>query len=83
MTPIDVYAGSESLIASSDRVIGLPTKEQLDTWVQEHEKIESETEQFDQGDMIRLKDFAKGVYWYHRDLIAYSVDNHPRYFSQI
>ncbi|KAF9519065.1 hypothetical protein BS47DRAFT_1388480 [Hydnum rufescens UP504] len=49
MAVIDVYAGSESLVTSSGRVAGLPTKEQLDIWTCEWENIESETEQFDQG----------------------------------
>jgi hypothetical protein len=65
MAVIDVYAGSESLVTSSGRVAGLPTREQLDIWTCEWENIESETEQFDQGDMIRLKDFAKGILLYH------------------
>ena len=62
MAVIDVYAGSESLVTNSGRVAGLPSKEQLDGWIRELENIELETEQFDQGDMIRLKDFAKGDY---------------------
>jgi hypothetical protein len=65
MAVIDVYAGSESLVTSSGRVTGLPTKEQLDVWILELENIESETEQFDQGDMIRLKDFAKSRWSRH------------------
>lgn len=61
MPPIEVFAGVEELLASSSTPItGLPSREELAKWVAEHDKIEHETEQFDAGDMNRLKKFTKG-----------------------
>jgi hypothetical protein len=60
MPPIEVFAGIESLLESSGPVPGLPTREELQSWLEEHDRIDAETEQFDTGDMNRLKKFAKG-----------------------
>ena len=60
MPPIEVFAGLEQLL-SSEPVKGLPSRKQLADWLVEHDAIEKETEQFDSGDMIRLKKFAKGT----------------------
>jgi hypothetical protein len=59
MPPIDVFAGIEQLL-SSEPVDGLPSRTQIQAWLDEHDAIEKETEQFDSGDMLRLKKFAKG-----------------------
>jgi hypothetical protein len=61
MPPIEVFAGIPELLASSTTPItSLPTREELVKWVAEHDKIEHEAEQFDAGDMSRLKKFTKG-----------------------
>ncbi|KAH7105684.1 hypothetical protein BKA62DRAFT_826937 [Auriculariales sp. MPI-PUGE-AT-0066] len=60
MPPIDVFAGLEQLL-SSEPVNGLPSRKQLQDWLKEHDAIEKETVQFDTGDMIRLKKFAKAA----------------------
>ncbi|KAG8733220.1 hypothetical protein FRC11_007790, partial [Ceratobasidium sp. 423] len=61
MPPIEVFAGIPELLASSTTPItSLPTREELAKWVAEHDKIEQEAEQFDAGDMNRLKKFTKG-----------------------
>ena len=60
MPPIEVFAGLEQLL-SEEVIAGLPTRKQLEDWLKEHDAIEKETEQFDTGDMIRLKKFAKGA----------------------
>ncbi|KIO27237.1 hypothetical protein M407DRAFT_233367 [Tulasnella calospora MUT 4182] len=61
MPPIDVFYGVEHILAtnSGEPVPGLPTRQEVTAWMAEHEKIEAETEQFDKGDMIRLKKMAK------------------------
>ncbi|KDQ20724.1 hypothetical protein BOTBODRAFT_50789 [Botryobasidium botryosum FD-172 SS1] len=59
MPPIEVFVGLEQLLNSSAPVNGLPSREELQAWLSEHDKISIETEQFDKGDMIRLKKFAK------------------------
>jgi hypothetical protein len=59
--PIDVFAGLEQLAAGTEHVSGLPSSEELEAWFTEHDNIESEIERFDKGDMIRLKEFAKGA----------------------
>ncbi|KAG8935530.1 hypothetical protein FRC02_007674 [Tulasnella sp. 418] len=61
MPPIDVFIGVEHLLPTNyeEPIPGVPTRQQLAEWLSEHEKIEAETEQFDKGDMLRLKKFAK------------------------
>lgn len=62
MPPIEVFAGLEQVLASSEEIApGLPTRKQLEDWLKEHDAIEKETEQFDSGEMIRLKKFAKAA----------------------
>lgn len=41
-------------------VPGLPTREQLQEWMVEHDRIEKETEIFDSGELKKLKKFTKG-----------------------
>ena len=62
MPPIDVFAGVEHILptTSTEPIPGLPTRQEVAEWLADHQKIESETEQFDKGDMIRLKKLAKG-----------------------
>ncbi|KAG8903372.1 hypothetical protein FRB99_003394 [Tulasnella sp. 403] len=61
MPPIEVFRGVEHILPTTkDQPIqGLPTRQEVAAWIAEHEKIEAETEQFDKGDMNRLKDLAK------------------------
>ncbi|KAG8796303.1 hypothetical protein FRC12_000718 [Ceratobasidium sp. 428] len=60
MPPIEVFAGVEELVASSITPLTcLPSRKELAEWVVEHDRIERETEQFDSGDMNRLKKFTK------------------------
>lgn len=77
--PIDIFAGLEDVLSSSEDVKGLPTREQLQTWVKDHDAIEKEAEQFDKGDMIKLKNVAKG---YHHMLFPtcahYYVSSYQR-----
>ncbi|QRV73026.1 hypothetical protein RhiJN_01040 [Ceratobasidium sp. AG-Ba] len=62
MPPIEVFAGARELAASSTTpVTGLPTREELAEWVAEHDRIEQEAEQFDAGDMSRLKNLTKAA----------------------
>ncbi|CAE6424995.1 unnamed protein product [Rhizoctonia solani] len=62
MPPIEVFAGIPELLASSTTPItSLPTREELAKWVAQHDKIEHEAEQFDDGDMNRLKKFTKAA----------------------
>ncbi|KAF8681103.1 Growth-Arrest-Specific Protein 2 Domain [Rhizoctonia solani] len=62
MPPIEVFAGIQELLASSTTPItSLPTREELAKWVAEHDRIEHEAEQFDAGDMSRLKKFTKAA----------------------
>ncbi|CAE7226528.1 unnamed protein product [Rhizoctonia solani] len=62
MPPIEVFAGIAELLASSTTPItSLPTREELAKWASEHDKIEHEAEQFDAGDMSRLKKFTKAA----------------------
>ncbi|QRW15920.1 hypothetical protein RhiXN_03921 [Rhizoctonia solani] len=62
MPPIEVFAGIQELLASSTAPItSLPTREELAKWVAEHDRIEHEAEQFDAGDMSRLKKFTKAA----------------------
>ncbi|KAG8977812.1 hypothetical protein FRB90_008659, partial [Tulasnella sp. 427] len=61
MPPIEVFYGVDYILPanSGQPVPGLPTRQEVASWMAEHEKIEAETEQFDKGDMIRLKKMAK------------------------
>ena len=47
--------------SSSLDVPGLPTRDELQQWFAEHEKIEKETEIFDSGELRKLKKFTKGT----------------------
>lgn len=40
----------------------LVTKAELDTWWEEHDKIETECDAFDYGDLTSLRTFAKGEF---------------------
>ena len=58
---MELFDHLEFLVAQSPEPIqGLPTREQLASWQDEHDATEHEAEQFDSNDMKRLKKFAKG-----------------------
>ncbi|KAI0787101.1 hypothetical protein BC629DRAFT_1440299 [Irpex lacteus] len=54
MPPIEVFVGL-------DAKSGLPTREELNQWLVEHDKIEKETEIFDSGELRKLKKFTKAA----------------------
>ena len=61
MPPIEVFAGLDAVRQSAEVVAGLPSREELDRWIQEHDRIEKETELFDSGELKKLKKFTKGM----------------------
>lgn len=50
----------QELSKTHDEIPTLATRAQLDTWFDEHDKIEKETEVFDAGDLKKLKAVTKG-----------------------
>lgn len=60
MPPIELFADLDAVRASAAAVSGIPTREQLDQWLIEHEKIERETEIFDSGELKKFKNFTMG-----------------------
>ncbi|KAI9467273.1 hypothetical protein BJY52DRAFT_59540 [Lactarius psammicola] len=61
MPPIDVFADLDAVRASAPAESGLPTREQLEQWLIEHEKVEKETEIFDSGELKRFKKITKAA----------------------
>lgn len=65
LPPVEVFAGLNSLRAQSDNPpsipSGLPTREQLQEWMKEHDRIEKETEIFDSGELRKLKQLTKAA----------------------
>lgn len=62
LPPIQVFVGIDAVRASADSVPGLPSHEQLQDWLAEHDRIEKETEIFDSGELKKLRKFTKGRY---------------------
>lgn len=62
LPPIQVFVGIDAVRASADSVPGLPSHEQLQDWLAEHDRIEKETEIFDSGELKKLRKFTKGMY---------------------
>lgn len=60
MPPIQVFVGLDSVKASSEEVIGLPSRPELKQWLVEHDRIEKETEMFDTGELKKLRAFTRG-----------------------
>lgn len=60
LPPIEVFVGLDALRSSAEEVPGLPTREQLQQWVDEHDFIEKETEVFDKGELKKLRQITKG-----------------------
>ncbi|KAI0366385.1 hypothetical protein BV20DRAFT_652811 [Pilatotrama ljubarskyi] len=61
LPPIEVFTGLDAVRQSAAEVPGLPTREQLKEWMEEHDKIEKETEIFDSGELKKLKKFTKAA----------------------
>lgn len=61
LPPIQVFVGLDAVRESALEVPGLPTREQLQEWLEEHDRIEKETEIFDRGELQKLKKFTKAA----------------------
>ncbi|EKM59623.1 uncharacterized protein PHACADRAFT_88087 [Phanerochaete carnosa HHB-10118-sp] len=61
LPPIQVFVGLDAIRESALEVPGLPTREQLQDWLEEHDRIEKETEIFDRGELQKLKKFTKAA----------------------
>ncbi|KIJ19988.1 hypothetical protein PAXINDRAFT_166167 [Paxillus involutus ATCC 200175] len=61
LPPIEVFVGSDALRTSAESIPGLPTREQLQGWLAEHDRIEKETEIFDSGELKKLRMFTKAA----------------------
>jgi hypothetical protein len=60
MPPIELFADLDAVRASTPTASGLPTREQLEQWLAEHNKLEKETEIFDSGELKKFKNFTMG-----------------------
>ncbi|KAI0291736.1 hypothetical protein BC826DRAFT_1021878 [Russula brevipes] len=58
MPPVELFADLDAVRASTAAVSGLPTRERLQQWLIEHDKIEKETEIFDSGELKKFKNFT-------------------------
>jgi len=47
--------------SSAEDVPGLPSREELQKWIAEHDVIEKETEIFDTGELKKLRQLTKGT----------------------
>ncbi|KAL6306770.1 hypothetical protein BKA93DRAFT_728696 [Sparassis latifolia] len=61
LPPIEVFVGLDAVRSSAEEVPGLPSRSQLQEWLQEHDRIEKETEIFDSGELRKLKKFTKAA----------------------
>ncbi|KZT41118.1 hypothetical protein SISSUDRAFT_1126688 [Sistotremastrum suecicum HHB10207 ss-3] len=59
LPPIEVFAGVDTWADQDFRKP--PSAEELKSWLLHHDQIEKEIEQFDAGDMLKLKKFAKAA----------------------
>jgi len=71
LPPIEVFVGLDAIRSSAEDVPGLPTRAELRQYLDEHDKIEKETEIFDSGELKKLRMFTKGLFDYW-DLSNYS-----------
>jgi len=53
--------GLDAIRTSAEDIPGLPTHEQLQEWLSEHDRIEKETEIFDSGELKKLRALTKGT----------------------
>lgn len=75
LSPIQVFAGIDPVHTSANSASGLPSREQLQEWLAEHDKIEKETEIFDSGELKKLRKFTKGMNQ------AFLSSHMPTYYS--
>ncbi|KAH0839723.1 hypothetical protein J3R83DRAFT_661 [Lanmaoa asiatica] len=61
LPPIQVFVGIDAVRTSADSVPGLPSREQLQDWLAEHDRIEKETEIFDSGELKKHRKFTKAA----------------------
>ncbi|KAM6495594.1 hypothetical protein JOM56_008300 [Amanita muscaria] len=61
MPPIEAFVGLDAVRASAEQVPGLPTREELQQWITEHDAIEKETEIFDKGELKKLRQLTKAA----------------------
>jgi hypothetical protein len=71
MPPIEVFVGMDAIRSSAEHVPGLPTREELQKWLVEHDAIEKETEIFDSGELKTIKKFTKGPSAGTRSMVQY------------
>jgi hypothetical protein len=64
LPPIEVFVGLDAIRSSAEAVPGLPTRTELKQFLDEHDKIEKETEIFDSGELKKLRMFTKGWFNY-------------------
>ncbi|KAF9563735.1 hypothetical protein CPC08DRAFT_705858 [Agrocybe pediades] len=61
LPPVEVFVGLDAIRASAEDVPGLPTRAELDKWMEEHDAIEKETEIFDTGELTKLRQLTKAA----------------------
>ncbi|KAG9317266.1 hypothetical protein JVU11DRAFT_1460 [Chiua virens] len=61
LPPVEVFVGIDAVRTSAVPVPGLPSREQLQEWMAEHNRIEKETEIFDSGELMKLRKFTKAA----------------------
>ncbi|KAJ6627567.1 hypothetical protein B0H10DRAFT_2210475 [Mycena sp. CBHHK59/15] len=61
MPPIEVFVGMDAIRTSAEDVPGLPSRQELQQWLVEHDAIEKETEIFDSGELKTIKKFTKAA----------------------
>ncbi|OJA09936.1 hypothetical protein AZE42_04892 [Rhizopogon vesiculosus] len=61
LPPIEVFVGLDAIRTSAEHIPGLPTREQLQKWLSEHDRIEKETEIFDSGELKKLRALTKAA----------------------
>ena len=62
LPPIEVFLGLDAIRLSAEDVPGLPTRAELQHFLDEHDRIEKETEIFDSGELKKLRMFTKGLF---------------------
>ncbi|KAK0453395.1 hypothetical protein EV421DRAFT_1763934 [Armillaria borealis] len=61
LPPIEVFVGLEALQTSAEDVPGLPSRSELQKWLQDHESIEKEIEIFDTGELKKLRKLTRAA----------------------
>ena len=61
MPDVAVFVALDTVSAFTDETLCLPTRAELQEWLNEHDKIEKETEIFDSGELKKLRELTKGM----------------------